>query len=480
MRHLKQVLDSVLADSKFDLGKVEQRRKGLSITYRRNQDEMVFPDELQNLAVRLNWEDDAANRARRAKIIVPDEAFSRWLSATKELLSDYINEQTGKIGHTFPMESSRQDYETFEASGVTSQSYISRVDDFAKVLIRGAAILGIARLVEMLGHWIEERAVHYRTSAVLNGLYVNARLAPLPGIRIEPLPRSTDGVFGSLPVLRGSSIEDYLGRTVLNIDSIARPAFFRPDDEGNGSVVQSEFVSGVGTDTVCQALALEANTEVEAAFEWNDYEEASRFLSPGSRSSRSRRRGGVEARGIGVSLRTNHISGVRSVSIDEQKISDLSADSLKSILLAMSGQEEASVGVAISRWCKSKEGFRTLADQFIDLRIALEALYLKNFDSKNRGEMKFRLVLFAAWYVGLNLEERKQIRETLSKAYDMGSMAVHGALVPSNVSNRALLSKSQELCRKGILKFLEEAVRKDWADLILGAGLENAEHQQTR
>ena len=62
----------------------------------------------------------------------------------------------------------------------------------------------------------------------------------------------------------------------------------------------------------------------------------------------------------------------------------------------------------------------------------------------------------------------------------MGSMAVHGALVPSNVSNRALLSKSQELCRKGILKFLEEAVRKDWADLILGAGLEKAEHQQTR
>ena len=156
----------------------------------------------------------------------------------------------------FPMESSRQDYETFEANGVTSQSYISAVDDFAKVLIRGAAILGIARLVELLRHWIEERAVHYRTSAVLNGLYVNERLAPLPDIRIEPLPRSTDGAFGSLQVFRGSSIEDYLGRTVLNIDSIARPAFFRPDDEGNGSVVQSEFVSGVRTDTVCQALGV--------------------------------------------------------------------------------------------------------------------------------------------------------------------------------------------------------------------------------
>ena len=276
------------------------------------------------------------------------------------------------------MESSRQDYETFEANGVTSQSYISAVDDFAKVLIRGAAILGIARLVELLRHWIEERAIHYRTSAVLNGLYVNERLAPLPDIRIEPLPRSTDGAFGSLQVFRGSSIEDYLGRTVLNFDSIARPAFFRPDDEGNGSVVQSEFVSGVRTDTVCQALALalalEANTEVETAFEWNNYEEASLYLSPRSRSIRSRRRGGVEARGIGVSLRTNHISGMRSVSIDEQKISDLSADSLKSILFAMSGQEEANVGVAISRWCKSKEGFKTLADQFIDLRIALEAL----------------------------------------------------------------------------------------------------------
>ena len=91
----------------------------------------------------------------------------------------------------------------------------------------------------------------------------------LSSIRIAPLPRSSDGAFGSLPVLRGNSIDDFLGRSVLSIESVARPAFFRPKEDGNGSVVRAEFASGVGFDTVCQALTLEADTEVEMAFQWN-------------------------------------------------------------------------------------------------------------------------------------------------------------------------------------------------------------------
>ena len=476
---MKELLYSALTAAKFDLGRVEHSRKRLSITYRRNPDEIVLADELRTLAKRQNWGDEAAIRARRAKIIIRDESFASLILATKESFRDYINEQTEEIGHTFPMESSRHEKTTFQPNGATIQSYISPVDDFARILIRGAAILGVSPLVKMLRNRVEENAVRYRTSAVLNGLYLNERLAPLPDILIEHLPRSTDGKFGSLPVFGTRSIEDYLGRTVLNIDSIARPAFFRPNEECGDSAVQSEFLSGVGTDTVCQALALEANTEVEAAFEWNNYGDTSLFLSPGSQSIRSKHRDGLEARGIGVSLHADFASGVRSVSIDEQRIHCLSADNLERILLSISGQAEPNVGVAISRWCKSKGGFRTLSDQFIDLRIALEALLLRNFDPNSRAEMKFRLVLFAAWYIGSSLDDRRQIRETLSKAYDVGSKAVHGALVKSDERTRDLLSRSQELCRKGILKFLEEPIKKDWADLILGAELEYTEHKQT-
>ncbi len=479
MQDLKEVLDSVLAEAKFDMGRDELNHAGLSLTYSCNPDETVSADGLRSLAARQSWVDRTATLARRAKVIVLDEAFAPWLSAIRELLGDYINQETGKIGHAFPMESSRDSCEAFSEVGVTSQSQISPVDGFAKTLIRGAAILGTARLVEMLRRWVDEQSVLYRTSAVLNGLYIDDRLAPLPHIRIEPLPRSTDGAFGCLPMPRACSIEDFLGRTLLTIDSIARPAFFRPEEDRNVWPVQAQFASSVGMDTVCQALALEADTDVEMAFQWNDYDEASLYLDPASRSHHSTHRGGLEPRGTGVSLRKDWNSGVTTASIEEQKIRHPSEDKLKSILLAMAGKKETSAGVAISRWCKSKEAFRTLPDRFIDLRVALEALFLRNFDYKNRGEMKFRLALFAAWYIGANFAERKQIRQTLGDSYDVASRAVHGAPLPRDGNNWALLSKSQELCRRGILKFLDEGVCEDWADLVLGAALEKREDRET-
>ena len=477
MGDVKEALDAVLAESQFDLGRVEQGPTGPSYAYRRDPDEAVSPGALRGLAVNPNWGDEAAARARRAKVIVPDDVFARWRSAVGAWLGDFANEETGTIGHAFPMESSHWGSQTFETDGVMSHSYVSPVDDFAKVLVRGAAIMGTAGLVDMLSGWLEGEPVRFRTSAVLNGLYLNETLEPLPGIRIEPLPRSTDGAFGSLPVVRGSAIEDFLGRSVLSIESVARPAFFRPQEDGNSSGVRAKFDSNVGLETVCQALALEADSEIEMAFQWSDYEDASLYLSPGSRSTWSTRRGGLQPRGIGNSLQTDWRTGARTVSIDEKIIRHLSEDRLKRIVLALKGHKDGNIGVAVSRWCKSKEAFRTLADQFIDLRVALEALYLKNFDSKYRGEMRFRLALYGAWYVGSDFAERKAIRKTLLDAYDMGSRAVHGDSLSSNERDRArwsrdraLLSESQMHCRRGILKFLEVGVQQPWDDIILGAG----------
>ena len=267
---LEETLASVLTEAKFALGKAEHGREGPSIRYARNPDEVVLPGELRALAVKQSRRDEETTLARHAKVIVSDEQFVEWLSAIKQLLGNYIDQETGKIGHAFPMECSNQGYTTFEAEGVTSQAYVSSIDDFAKVLIRGAAIMGTAKLVGTLKQWLEQQSVRYFTSALLNGLYLADKLEPLPGIRIELLPRSTVGEFGSLPVRRGSSIEDYLGRTILKVESIARPAFYRPKEGERESAVRAKFATDIGLETVCQALALEANSKVEMAFEWND------------------------------------------------------------------------------------------------------------------------------------------------------------------------------------------------------------------
>ena len=59
------------------------------------------------------------------------------------------------------------------------------------------------------------------------------------------------------------------------------------------------------------------------------------------------------------------------------------------------------LSLAIERWGKSKRP-ASLQDQLIELRIALEALYL---DNVVQGELSFRLATHVAWHLGQNPEE---------------------------------------------------------------------------
>ena len=107
-----------------------------------------------------------------------------------------------------------------------------------------------------------------------------------------------------------------------------------------------------------------------------------------------------------------------------------------------------------------------IVDQLIELRIALEALYLKDFTNERSQEMRFRLALFGAWHLGETFARRQAIRKTLRDAYDKASGAVHTGEVP--VGAHATLKKARNLCREGILKLLEEEPLVDWGDMILG------------
>ena len=104
-------------------------------------------------------------------------------------------------------------------------------------------------------------------------------------------------------------------------------------------------------------------------------------------------------------------------------------------------------------------------DQFIELRIALETLYLKGVD---RGELGFRLSNYGAWHLGTGFEERQKYQKILNKAYGRGSRAVHTGEVKCSEEIRDLLYAAQDLCRKGILKRLEEGEEPNWNELILG------------
>ena len=101
---------------------------------------------------------------------------------------------------------------------------------------------------------------------------------------------------------------------------------------------------------------------------------------------------------------------------------------------------------------KSKNPADGLVDQFVDLRMAIESLFLQDFANENSQEMRFRLALFGAWFLGTDFQDRKLIRKTLRAAYDRASGAVHTGEIEFNTENHELLADAQDLCRRGILK----------------------------
>ena len=122
------------------------------------------------------------------------------------------------------------------------------------------------------------------------------------------------------------------------------------------------------------------------------------------------------------------------------------------------------VKVTIDRWIRAKGAQTDLVDQLIDMRIALESLFLSG---DVRG-VAFALALRGAWYLGRDAAERKAAFARIRRAYGAGSRAVHRGEVADDGSAREALADGLELCRSGILKMLAEGPPAPWLDIVLG------------
>ena len=163
----------------------------------------------------------------------------------------------------------------------------------------------------------------------------------------------------------------------------------------------------------------------------------------------------------------SHTGTVSIEHMDDASIARLDETELLNVIQALLGSDRK-LRIAVDRWKRSMRPYTPVADRYIDLRIALETLYLKDFLNENSAEMRFRLSLFGAWHLGKTLEKHREIRKVLRDAYDKASGAVHGGEVSDDGSST--LPRAQKLCRQGILKLLQEAPPDDWGDMILGAG----------
>lgn len=376
--------------------------------------------------------------AAAARANVPPDILQALVQSLRSVLDGFIEPESDRLG-----------YGLVNLMGGLPQP---KVTDFARILVRAAATLGAHRVVKLLFEWANGGRLRYRTRALLAGVSVGNRIALEDGLEITRLPTSGNKLHAQVPVfsMQMHGYESFLGGVVMSVDCEAGPALYLPPKCGSlRSNVEHIWAQGrlpnLSLDTFCDALSLASNRCVRCKAHWRDFGELQELnLAVGTGVSYAE----VPTWGSKGELSQEHLEQARDVHLQRQR----------------TRKSGGKLDITIRRWVNSRRPETNLVDKFIDLRIALEALYLERLE----GEMGFRLATYGAWHLGRSLAERREYRAVLRKAYQVSSKAVHSGELSNTERTRDLLAEAQDLCRRGILRRLREKQKPKWENIILG------------
>ena len=459
MEDLKKLLAAMLDETSFDLSTTE-------ITYDGNSrglpSRRVSASELREICFA---KDDRV--IERSVCGHPSDAsMLRLVETLRRILDRFIDPESDRIGHAFFIEGRGYGMVTRESRGLFEMDLASPLRNFAGSLLQAAAIDGIETATRRLGDWARGGPIRVRLSTVLDGLFLKAPVLPRDDTEVTPLPLTT-AELPRLPYGSDRSPEDYLGRTKLTLHLAAGPALFRPGRESRERIVRFASNGGIDFALVCEALSLQADRCVDWCGFWHEFPDAAAFClgGPSPWVPGNKKLNPLFWRSLAMH---GHTGGATGTPFDDepfQSFQYLDGDEIGRTLEALR-RADSKCRIAVDRWRRSKGQHAGLEDRYIELRIALESLYLKDFANEHSGEMRFRLPLFGAWHLGKDLDERRSMRKTLRDAYDVASKAVHAGEIPAGRASG--LYEAQNLCRRGILKLLHEGPPADWGDLVLG------------
>ena len=393
----------------------------------------------------------------------PERLMSELLAALRDELEPFVDPGTGRIGHVCPIEEGSAVRTAREEAGLYHFEHQSDLGDFARGLVQAAALMGVRAATGALADWCRGQPVEIRMVTAWSGPFLKEAVALQGGVELVPLGLSTTEL-PRLPMFRGDDATDYLGLTLVRLGLRTGPALFRPCDDRREGMARSRSDGGINLELLRDAVSLVTNRHVALSRVWLEYPGAWGFCVTGPTSTlgtdrpKARQWKGMVS-GSGRTEITLH-DDATPVSVDPGEV--------ESTVRALQGANRK-LRIAVDRWRRSMVEDAKLEDRYIDLRVALEAIYLQDFMNEHSQEMRFRLALFGAWHLGANFEERCSIRKALRTAYDTASKAVHEGELPKAVQPD--LAPAQDLCRRGILKLLHEGPPGDWGDLVLGADL---------
>ena len=186
---------------------------------------------------------DHGTIGKRVYIHAPEAIVSELVKELRIVLGHFIDPDSDLLGHAFPVDHSLGSVlHRTRPDGLSNFEFESTVESFANGLVQAAAIIGVDSAMQLLAVWQSGESVRFRTSTIVHGLTLNARLSPREDIEIIPLSLTT-AELPRLPRHNHLYGRDYLGLTVLSLAMSASPALFHPKsstDEKKSTIVCGE------------------------------------------------------------------------------------------------------------------------------------------------------------------------------------------------------------------------------------------------
>lgn len=372
---------------------------------------------------------------------IPDGLKKRLVDEIGLQLRDYVHPETRCVGNGL----------AHVLGGVLNPPSL---EGFVDSVVCTAAALGTDRAVQLLSDWSEGKPALYQRRAVLFGGKVDRPIElPQEGIQIDSMPTSFDELSSVVPitlkyVVSSMGSSSVLGMPVLSVACSDCPVLYMPVGD-TGLEFRREWAYGklpkFSMDAFCEALSLAGNGCIQPKYEWPHAPELRLFV-PGGVGSTSRT--GVPDARRTITLTQRHLEHARELFLIRNDLPE---------------KTRRSLSVSIHRWIKSK-GESSTQNRLIELRIALEALYLKDVG----GEMSYRIATRGAWHLGGNQEERRTTFSILRNVYDLASKVVHARNIgDTDEKQNKILEDGQDVCRRGILMVLKQN-EPNWDELILG------------
>ena len=319
----------------------------------------------------------------------------------------------------------------------------TELDSFASDVLTSAVLIGPDRTVGLLRAWAEGEPVRYTQFAVLSGFRIETDQQPFrveEGLSIQSLPKEQNQLLalGAPEMWVGSSLSmiglplggpEIYGAPAMVMQMEHGPVFSAKDTpwpEGR-PIARGQF--GLN-DSSLNGLSLACGSAVSPSCAWSRIPVEVQSFVPWTRLNPNNvvLYGGGLRHFPQVPILTNKTL-THAIHLAEQ--------------MAQHGLGNKA-STALARWTKSMHGH--ISDQFIDLRIALEALYAPDGGS---GEVSYRLRTRCARHMATSFDERKAVVQEVKDFYNTASRFAHGDLMeprhqPPDPKHRQQLERAAE------------------------------------